>query len=509
MSNSLEGDSMKKNKKYTNLIIYFVVLLLLVLPSFIFKKFGKLDLEQIIFLFVSDGAGADFTIVFDYFKYALPRVAIIYLVTILIRWAFRKYGERFMGLKWIQKIANFVKTPKFLSKSLSKGVIVTILVALFLNQQFDVAGYLLNSQEVTYLYEQHYVHPNQIQINFPKEKRNLVYIVLESMNTNFSEIELEEETVNLIPNIQELANENVMFSHHEGFGGFQHLRGLTWTVASLVGQTSGVPLNVPMKRNRYGKNGHFLPGITTLGEILEENGYSNYFLMGSDGNFAGRETYFRTHGNYEIYDTKYLKEIGYIPEDYDVFWGMEDLKLFDFAKTKLLEIAEKDEPFNFSMLTVDSHYPEGYIDETCELPYESAYANAISCSDLKIIEFVEWLQEQDFYENTTVILTGDHNTMNNEFLELTVEDPKTIYNTFLNLPFTVEEDVLVNREFSALDMFPTTLAALGVEIEGDRLGLGSNLFSGKKTLIEKLSIEYIDVEFSKKSQYYNKEFFIK
>ena len=110
--------------------------------------------------------------------------------------------------------------------------------------------------------------------------------------------------------------------------------------------------------------------------------------MGSDGNFGGRETYFRTHGNYEIYDTKYLKEIGYIPEDYDVFWGMEDLKLFDFAKTKLLEIAEKDEPFNFSMLTVDSHYPEGYVDETCELPYESAYANAISCSDLKIIEFV-------------------------------------------------------------------------------------------------------------------------
>lgn len=78
------------------------------------------------------------------------------------------------------KDRQLCEDSKFLSKSLSKGVIVTVLVALFLNQQFDVAGYLLNSQEVTYLYEQHYVHPNQVEINFPKEKRNLVYIVLES-----------------------------------------------------------------------------------------------------------------------------------------------------------------------------------------------------------------------------------------------------------------------------------------------------------------------------------------
>ena len=52
-------------------------------------------------------------------------------------------------------------------------------------------------------------------------------------------------------------------------------------------------------------------------------------------------------------------------------------------------------------------------------------------------------------------------------------------------------------------MFPTILASIGVKIEGERLGLGTNLFSGKQTLIEKLGHTYVDTEFRKKSDFYN------
>ena len=500
---------MKKHKKLVNNILLIVVLLVLITPSFVFKRFGRLDLEQIIFLFVSDGAGADLSVFGDYFKFAIPIVLIAFALIHIVKYFSNKYHDKLIQIKVIRKIKETFENPTFLKITFSKGIILTAVLALFLNQQFDVSGFIANSKDITYIYEENYVHPDSVKLDFPEEKRNLVHIFLESMNTNYSAIELEEGVVNLIPNIEQLSKENVSFTNSQDFGGFQHLRGLTWTVASLVGQTSGVPLNVPMKRNKYGKNGFFLPGIKSFGEILDENGYDNYFLMGSDGNFGGRETYFTTHGNYTIYDTKHLKEIGYIDEDYDVFWGMEDLKLFDVAKTKLTEVASKGEPFNFSMLTVDSHYPEGYVDETCDLPYENTYANAITCSDLKIIEFVKWIQAQDFYENTTIILSGDHNTMNDEFLNKTLGETKTIYNTFINLPMGVENVNLTNREFSALDMFPTTLAALGVNIEGNRLGLGVNMFSDKKTLIERMGVEAIDLEFGKTSNYYNENFFFK
>ena len=58
-------------------------------------------------------------------------------------------------------------------------------------------------------------------------------------------------------------------------------------------------------------------------------------------------------------------------------------------------------------------------------------------------------------------------------------------------------------------MFPTTLAAIGCEIEGERLGLGTNLFSGKPTLVEEMGIEAFDAEMTKTSDYYTKNFFFK
>ena len=43
--------------------------------------------------------------------------------------------------------------------------------------------------------------------------------------------------------------------------------------------------------------------------------------------------------------------------------GYEDQKLFENAKEKLSEIGIKDEPFNFTMLTVDTHFEDGYVCE--------------------------------------------------------------------------------------------------------------------------------------------------
>lgn len=54
-----------------------------------------------------------------------------------------------------------------------------------------------------------------------------------------------------------------------------------------------------------------------------------------------------------------------MPEGYFVFWGMEDLHLFDFAKQKLTAIAQQEQPFAFTMLTVDTHRTNGFACEKC------------------------------------------------------------------------------------------------------------------------------------------------
>ena len=56
-----------------------------------------------------------------------------------------------------------------------------------------------------------------------------------------------------------------------------------------------------------------------------------------------------------------------------------------------------------------------------------------------------------------------------------------------------------------MDMFPTTLAAMGCSIEGERLGLGTNLFSDLPTLSEEMGVETLNRELSKRSDFYNNE----
>jgi hypothetical protein len=53
-----------------------------------------------------------------------------------------------------------------------------------------------------------------------------------------------------------------------------------------------------------------------------------------------------------------------------------------------------------------------------------------------------------------------------------------------------------------LDIFPTTLASLGFNIDGERLGLGTNLFSDEQTLAEQHGFDWLDAEVQKTSNYY-------
>lgn len=51
-------------------------------------------------------------------------------------------------------------------------------------------------------------------------------------------------------------------------------------------------------------------------------------------------------------------------------------------------------------------------------------------------------------------------------------------------------------------MLPSTLAAMGVQIEGDRLGLGTNIFSDRQTLAEELGLGELNEMLSQNSEYY-------
>ena len=477
--------------------------LLFFLTIWMASKYDKVTLDQFIYQMKSSAAGANRSI----FNSAVVRVGVFGVVSTILElalyWLCR--GEA-LRARFIRKFRN-TKFARFVSRR-AVALIAAILVfsSCLFTVELNLVQFVSAATTESVFIEDHYVDPNHTKLTFPEQKRNLIYIFLESMETTFGETEAGGPIYdNFIPELTMLAQENVNFSNDDGVGGALSFSGTTWTAAAMVTQTSGINVQVPLEAEYFGGKNGYMPGVVSIGEVLEDAGYNQTLLVDSDAEFGGRESYFLEHGNYNIVDLKTLKERGWLSEDYRIWWGFEDAKLFAAAKLELTALASQGEPFNFTMLTCDTHFPDGYRCKECQNEYPERYPTVMRCSSRMLYEFIEWIQEQPFYENTTIVLCGDHLTMDPDFMQDVDENYlRTVYNCIINP--AVEPVREKNREFGTFDMFPTTLAAMGVEIQGDRLGLGTNLFSDKQTLCEMYGFEALDWELQKRSEFYNDRF---
>lgn len=480
-------DNIKKEKKNKNIyifIIVFISMLLLTSIEWLYNNTGNLTMEQLVFHLKVPLQGTSSDLIWKYIIEVIPLSAVIaFAIKIIINY----YKEKMIG--------------KYAEKIILLGSIIYVFT------RVNVIGYVSSQITASNFIEENYISVEEENIIFPEEKNNLIYIYLESMESSYTSKEnggMYKD--DYIKELRELAEENIHFSNTEKLGGAVQLSGTGWTIAGMVSQTSGLPLKISIEQNSYGKYDTFLPGIKTLGEVLQDNGYKNYLLLGSDASFGGRTNYFSKHGDYEIWDYNSAIEEGRMTEKDKVWWGYDDKDLFRYAKEQLSEISKNEQPFNYTMLTVDTHFTDGYECSVCEDEYDTQYANVIACSSRQVTEFVRWIQNQDFYKNTTIIISGDHLTM--QVLNEEKDYQRTIFNAIINPASKLDISNINtnNRNFSTLDMFPTTLAALGVKINGERLGLGTNLFSDEQTLIEQYGYETVNSEIEKKSKFYEQTF---
>ena len=479
-------------------IFLFLGLFLVFFDRWLFATWPNLSYDEIAFQITASISGTNSDMVIEaLLKYALPAALIFVTLLLLFIYVKKDAKKRIVAIAVVFciSVCGFGFTIFDMQKRI--GAVDHIKAGLSSN----------DSARSTFI-EEHYVDPKDVEITFPEQKRNLVYIYLESMEMTYSdEANGGAFTDNYIPNLTSFGLEAQDFSGgNEELNGGVAFPGTTWTMGGMFAQTAGIPLKINVGANAMEYSDTFFPDMGTLGDVLEEAGYKNYLAIGSEAVFGGRKSYFSSHGNYEFHDYNYAIEQGRISSDYLEWWGFEDEKLFDYAKEELLELAEKDEPFNYTILTADTHFEDGYVCRLCDDEFgENQYANVISCSDRQVSEFVRWLQEQDFYENTTVILCGDHTTMDADFCN-DVDDSyqRRVYTAILN-DYDGSADT-VSRQYSTMDMFPTTLASLGATVDGNQLGLGVNLYSDKQTIIEEYGFDICYDELSMQTSFLDDHF---
>ena len=195
----------------------FVFLLILLTFSLIwcFKNFGNIGLNEIIFTLNMPLRDASTSFVGDYIESAFfPAAALFVLEMFLMLWHPKEqyYFKISTGGDRIRRCKIW---PVSIPVPVSMLVMCIWFGGLFYtaDRQFGVVSYMQSQLMQSDLIEEEYVNPNDVEITFPEEKRNLIFIYVESLESS-----MQDKAnggifdVNYIPELTRLAKENTSFS---------------------------------------------------------------------------------------------------------------------------------------------------------------------------------------------------------------------------------------------------------------------------------------------------------
>ncbi len=485
---------MKKEKiyKYLLYLSLYLNVFIIVLVYMIRVKFDVNTFDQILFHLTQPMGDAAPHLIKSVAKHTVLKSVLFFLGVLSIAAVVHKItvkpGRKFSA-KYIFTVNDSV-FRKIMGAFLAAGIVFMVFYGAF---GLKIVPYLINSTKPYSLYyENNYIYPLDDNIGFPR-KNNLIIIYLESIEKAHYKKEVFDNVIT--PNIARMSRENLSFT------GYKQVFGTGWTIGSIFSSYCGVPLDVVIgDSNMYGRFKSFFSNIKCLPEILKDNGYRTCYMQGAGLGFAGKKKFFSQHGIDEMYGKDEFFERGDFREEYRGDWGVNDRALFAYAKEKLKVFSKGEGPFFFSVLTVDTHTPDGFVDPECENKFDKQLKNSVACVDCLLGEFMEWMEKQDFYKDTTIVILGDHLSMPCMLTEeLKQDSDREVVNIFINPLKTTER---TNRSFCMFDLMPTIIESMGGEIKGGRLGLGTSLFCGKKTLIERDKRCEFDKKIYEKSRLY-------
>lgn len=327
-----------------------------------------------------------------------------------------------------------------------------------LAMQFSVISYLQAYFEPD-LFAQQYVDPAAVSLA-QRGQRNLVVIYAESLEAGYGDSHLFGQ--DLLAPLRELGGRS--------YAWYRPVAGATWTMAAIVATQCGVPLKVYWEGDVRHRSGGktFLSGATCLGDVLGAHGYRNVFLGGASLAFSGKGRFLRDHGYAETWGREEWEKAGAQPSEFSG-WGLYDNALFSRARAELTRLHAAGKPFNLTLLTVDTHNPAGFLSRDCSRQGVVEFQGIVSCSVQEIAGFIRFARAQGYLKDTTVVVIGDHLAPGNPVHDKLVKAPhRGMFNLFVGdqLPPANTGELL------PFDIFPTLVELAGLDIRGDRLGLG-------------------------------------
>lgn len=340
--------------------------------------------------------------------------------------------------------------------------------------------------EVTDYIKEHYASPNEDYFGKAKGK-NVIYIHLESFQQFLIDYKLVDEDGvehEVTPFLNSLFHGQETYAFDNFFN--QVKAGKT-SDAETMFENSLFGLNQGSLFTQFGGKNTFeaAPNI-----LAQNGGYTSAVFHGNAGTFWNRNETYKSFGYDYFFDSSYYD----VSADNSFQYGLHDKPFFEQSIRYLEHIQQ---PFYTKFITVSNHYPyEQFKNDESGFPLATTkdetingYFATANYLDTAVKEFFDYLKASGLYDNSIIVLYGDHygisNSRNPALAPLLGMDSETWneYNTAMvqRVPYMIvnpgDTNGHINHTYGGeIDALPTLLHLLGVDTS-NYLQLGQDLFS--------------------------------
>ncbi|NSW89441.1 MAG: LTA synthase family protein [Firmicutes bacterium] len=225
--------------------------------------------------------------------------------------------------------------------------------------------------------------------------KNLIVVQVEALQEFMINAQVNGKEIT--PNLNRLLEESLYFNNI-----YYQVAGGNTSDAEFVFNTSLFPVKEGAVYIRYPENTyHSLP------KILKNQGYNTYALHAFTAKFWNRTEMYKALGFCKFIDADY-----YVMDE---FAGWEGSALSDssFFRQSFDKI-DMSKPFYSFFITLSSHYPFTYFEDydfdvgEWQGTFLGNFIKAINYEDKCLGEFINQLKERGLYDNSLLVIYGDH-----------------------------------------------------------------------------------------------------
>ncbi|WP_412095656.1 LTA synthase family protein [Bacillus haynesii] len=332
-----------------------------------------------------------------------------------------------------------------------------------------------NLTDVKKYIDSNYKAPNQ-EMKGIASGRNVIMISLESTQSFVINKKLNGQEI--APFLNDLIDKSYYFDN------FYHQTGQGKTSdAEFIGDNGLYPL---------GRGAVFFTNpnndYEATPEILKKYGYHSYVMHANNKSFWNRDLMYQSFGYNKFFDENSYD----ISEENSIGWGLKDK---DFVEQSVHLMKDLPQPFYTKMITLTNHFPfelneeDKLIDEyKSNSKAVNRYFPTVRYEDESIKQLFDKLKSEGLYENSIIILYGDHYGISkdyNEALSQFLGKEITPYEQvqLQRVPFIVHIPGVTDKKpqkisdpAGQIDMRATFMNLLGINIKG-QIQFGHDLFA--------------------------------